>query len=293
MFVLGGKQGLGVVGGGGPGQGRGVGTNCWGPEAPRPAVLDLGPPPNPRVRPALTRVACRLPRSFLSCDEQGFVHLWRFGQRTELASFTPVPGVDLGSWGSGGLLSMGSRLFSGVLAARLGGWGRCQALAWNPLGDGFAAIGEGGVVAAWQLGMEHSVDADGHSAAEWWHQVRTVAGGVVHCLRGWGEMGGRACLAKAPLVPAAPGLSTHATRRRCFPSLSLFPSTTPTSRTARLPLRRAWRERGLPGRAWRGDSPLHPPPPLPVRRAWPRGGGRWRTWTPTCWRWEGWTPRAT
>lgn len=100
------------------------------------------------------------------------MHLWQFGEREALASFTPLPPPDLASWGSGSLLSMGSRLFSGSLTSQLGGWGCCQDLAWSPAADAFAAVGEGGVVATWRVGRPKGVDADGHACAEWWHQVR-------------------------------------------------------------------------------------------------------------------------
>ncbi|KAL6779348.1 hypothetical protein ACKKBG_A11965 [Auxenochlorella protothecoides x Auxenochlorella symbiontica] len=155
---------------------------------------------------------------FLSADGHGFVHLWQFGEREALASFTPLPPPDLASWGSGSLLSMGSRLFSGSLTSQLGGWGCCQDLAWSPAADAFAAVGEGGVVATWRLGRPKGVDADGHACAEWWHQCLARKGRAVTYIDeavlavGGEDASGnlvlwdsRACSAVARLHPTTPG----------------------------------------------------------------------------------------
>ncbi|KAK2077699.1 hypothetical protein QBZ16_004545 [Prototheca wickerhamii] len=112
---------------------------------------------------------------FLSADTHGFVHLWEFGRRDALDSFTPMHDGDLDGWGSGSLWSLGSLLFSSPSVAKLGGWGRCAALAWAPSGDAFAGVGQGGVVAVWDLeratgGPGRQADADGHLTAEWWHR---------------------------------------------------------------------------------------------------------------------------
>lgn len=129
---------------------------------------------------------------YLSGDStQGRVLLWKFGSRTSLGSFTPVPGSELAGLmtGQGGLLeSFSMRLRPTPTAARLSSWRYCTDLAFSPNGERFAGVGAGGVVATWRLGTgsntSRSVDLDGNIASEWWCHALNKEGKAVEFVGG-------------------------------------------------------------------------------------------------------------
>ena len=131
-------------------------------------------PSSPRPPPCLC--VCR---SFLSGCASGRVHLWQFGGRQALASFTPVPLADLAETRGSSFLSFSARLRGSPATGKLASWGRCAALRFSASGERFAAAGEGGVVATWRLDAPRgaggrAADADGAACADWWHQVQAV-----------------------------------------------------------------------------------------------------------------------
>jgi hypothetical protein len=130
--------------------------------------------------PALPRLPA--PRRFLSGCASGRVHLWQFGGRRVLASFSPVPLADLAQTRGSSLLSFTTRLRGSPATGKLANWGRCAALRFSANGERFAAAGEGGVVATWRLDARGAgaggrpTDSDGAVCADWWQQVGAARG---------------------------------------------------------------------------------------------------------------------
>jgi hypothetical protein len=142
-------------------------------------------------------------------DSRGRIFLWRFGSRTSLASFTPVPASELPALTNvGGLLeSFSTRMRPTGTSNRLSSWKYCTGLAFSPNGERFAGIGAGGVVATWRLAPPSSssssmtaaggisntntsgtttrpVDADGNISSEWWCQGLSKHGAAVTYVAG-------------------------------------------------------------------------------------------------------------
>lgn len=96
---------------------------------------------------------------FLSGSAGGEVYLWRYGDTVSTAGFTPVLKEPEGGAPRTNIVAAPSLTFistggSGNVptAATLPGWHRPTAVRFSQCGERFAAIGEGGLLAAWGLG---------------------------------------------------------------------------------------------------------------------------------------------
>ncbi len=143
-------------------------------------------------------------RRFLSGCVSGRVHLWQFGGRQALASFSPVPAADLAHTRASSLLSFTTRLRGSPATGKLANWGCCAALRFSANGERFAAAGEGGVVATWRLDAPgRPTDVDGAACADWWQQVRAQQGPAAHASQPGGDSLRRAIENASCLLQAA------------------------------------------------------------------------------------------
>ena len=128
------------------------------------------------------------------CQASGRVLLWQFGGPRPVASFTPVTKNDLkGADMESGLLSISTQklfLSSCSMTSRLSNWGCVRSLAFNPNGERFAGVGEGGVVATWRLGgnIERATDVDGAICSEWWNHCLDKRGRAITFIGGTGAI---------------------------------------------------------------------------------------------------------
>ncbi|BDA47164.1 probable DmX-like protein 2 at C-terminar half [Coccomyxa sp. Obi] len=120
---------------------------------------------------------------YLSGSATGEIFLWQLGGKQAIAGYTPIPATIGASPppASASIFATPSRAWTidrpGALAA-LGHWGQPQSVCFSEGGERFAAIGQGGMAAAWRLDAPQYTRSDSGPLArsDWCHQVLSKRG---------------------------------------------------------------------------------------------------------------------
>ncbi|CAL5224911.1 g7676 [Coccomyxa viridis] len=120
---------------------------------------------------------------YLSGCASGEIFLWEYGAKQAMAGYTPLPATAGAAPppASGSIFSAPKSIWAidrpGALAA-LGNWGQPQSVCFSEGGERFAAIGQGGLAAAWRLDAPQFTRSDSGPLArsDWCHQVMSKRG---------------------------------------------------------------------------------------------------------------------